>query len=156
MADGAVPTSRAPQGSTRGALDSIANAIATLDEPPDVVCLQEVETRSVRSRLCHTPRATNETQLESLMLVLEAALAREKRVVRYVGHYFPAHTYRMRKTNIYTTGLAILVDERREEAHFVEKRVSHFPPCFERQGGELLRAGNIGNEVETLVYKEHQ
>lgn len=95
-------------GSTRGALVAIAEAIAGLEALPELVCLQEVETRSIRSRLSHTPGRKDETQLEALMGVLDQALERSGRSERYTGHYFPAHTYRIGPARLYTTGLAIL------------------------------------------------
>ncbi|MCC7386080.1 MAG: endonuclease/exonuclease/phosphatase family protein [Deltaproteobacteria bacterium] len=94
--------------STRGGLDAIATAIAGLEPPPDIVCLQEVETRSLRSRLSHEPGDKNGTQLEALMKQLELRLAERERPVRYTGYHFPAHVYRAGKVPIYTTGLAVL------------------------------------------------
>jgi endonuclease/exonuclease/phosphatase family metal-dependent hydrolase len=95
--------------STRACLEAIASALADLEHPADVVCLQEVETRSLRSRLSHTPGRLEETQLEALMAILEQKLAERTHRVRYRGYYFPAHVYRVgRATPIYTTGLAVL------------------------------------------------
>jgi endonuclease/exonuclease/phosphatase family metal-dependent hydrolase len=95
-------------GSTRASLTSIAKAIAALDPLPDLICLQEVETRSWRSRFSHTPGRSHETQLESLMLALDAALFIEDKDTRYTSYYFPAHTYRLGDSQLYTTGLAVL------------------------------------------------
>lgn len=94
--------------STRRALAAIAQAIATVPALPHLICLQEVETRSIRSRLSHTPGADGETQLESLMAVLDTALEREGRGRRYTAYYFPAHEYGLRTAKLYTTGLAVL------------------------------------------------
>jgi endonuclease/exonuclease/phosphatase family metal-dependent hydrolase len=94
--------------STRRALMAIANAIATMEHLPHAICLQEVETRSLRSRLSHTPGLEGETQLEALMCVLQAALERETRRERYHAYHFPAHAYQMGQTKLYTTGLAVL------------------------------------------------
>ena len=53
----------------------IAGAIAALDPLPDIVCLQEVETTSLRSTVAHRGSLPEETQLARLMIVLEQALA---------------------------------------------------------------------------------
>jgi endonuclease/exonuclease/phosphatase family metal-dependent hydrolase len=99
--------------STRRAMQRIAEALARLDPQPDLICLQEVETRSIRSNVAHPTSALGETQLERLMVMLEAALAslraegHEK--AGYEAYYFPAHKYKLsRKAHIYTTGLAVL------------------------------------------------
>jgi endonuclease/exonuclease/phosphatase family metal-dependent hydrolase len=48
-------------------------------------------------------------QLDRVMTELHAALALAGRNERYVAYYFPAHTYRLTsRTNIYTTGLAVI------------------------------------------------
>jgi len=96
--------------STRNAMRRIARAIAALDPLPDIVCLQEVETDSLRSTLAH-PRTSGskETQLERLMVMLDEALAALGRSDGYQAYYFPAHRYRLGpRTHIFTTGLAIL------------------------------------------------
>jgi endonuclease/exonuclease/phosphatase family metal-dependent hydrolase len=87
----------------------IAGAIAALDPLPDIVCLQEVETTSLRSTVAHRGSLPEETQLARLMIVLEQALAAAGKREGYDAYYFPAHAYRLGpKTQIYTTGLAIL------------------------------------------------
>ena len=85
-------------GSTRGALRAIAGAISTLAELPDLICMQEVETRSLRSRMSHTRGRPDETQLAAMMSVLDDALHNTSRKERYTGHYFPAHTYKIGRT----------------------------------------------------------
>lgn len=100
----------------------IARGIATLWPPPDIICLQEVETRSMRSRWGHRPGGrSDETQLESFMIELQAAFAERGAVSPYEAFYFRAHAYKFRDFHVYTTGLAILVDTRRIqiEAHNV-------------------------------------
>ena len=96
--------------STRRSMERIAQAIASLEPLADIVCLQEVETRSLRALLAHRPASaarTDETQLERLMGMLDEALAPRRNV--YEAHYFPAHAYAVAKgAHIYTTGLAIL------------------------------------------------
>lgn len=94
--------------SSRRALHAIAEAISTVSCLPHVICLQEVETRSLRSRLSHTPGVAGETQLEALMRVLDASLVREGRRERFQAYHFPAHAYEWRGAKLYTTGLAVL------------------------------------------------
>ncbi|HEX2568655.1 MAG TPA: endonuclease/exonuclease/phosphatase family protein [Polyangia bacterium] len=95
--------------STGRTMDAIALAIARLDPLPDIVCLQELETASVRANLAHPRGAPEDTQLSRLMLHLHTALSRVGKADSYAGYYFPAHTYRLtRRRNIYTTGLAVL------------------------------------------------
>ena len=87
----------------------IAAAIAALDPLPDIVCLQEVETSSIRSTVVHRRSHPEETQLARFMIMLEEALAAAAKPEGYDAYYFPAHAYRLGpKTQIYTTGLAIL------------------------------------------------
>jgi endonuclease/exonuclease/phosphatase family metal-dependent hydrolase len=87
----------------------IAGAIAALDPLPDIVCLQEVETASIRSTVAHRRSHPEETQLTRLMIMLEEALAAEGKRDGFDAYYFPAHAYHLiAKTQIYTTGLAIL------------------------------------------------
>jgi endonuclease/exonuclease/phosphatase family metal-dependent hydrolase len=82
------------------------------------VCLQEVETRSLRSSTIARPWHPEETQLERLLTELHAALAGADKPDQFVAYYFPAHTYRLtRRTNIYTTGLAILARETMRAFH---------------------------------------
>ena len=95
--------------STRRSMARIAAAIAELDPLADLVCLQEVETRSLRALLAHPPASAGEgeTQLERLMAMIAEALA--PRRASYEAYYFPAHAYAVAKgTHIYTTGLAVL------------------------------------------------
>lgn len=97
--------------STRGGMDRIARAIASLTPLADVVCLQEVETSSLRSTLAHRG---GETQIDRLMGALGRALdgvGHGRGIVpHYTAHYFPAHTYRVGGLKpLYTTGLAVLV-----------------------------------------------
>lgn len=97
--------------STAGAKTRIAKSIATLPDLPDVVCLQEVETRSIRSSVGHRGSAhAVETQLEAFMRHLRTALHAEGLVSPYHAWYFPAHTYRVGGIKLYTTGLAMLVN----------------------------------------------
>ncbi len=94
--------------STRSAMLRIARAVAKLDPLPAIICLQEVETRSLRSTVAH--RSENgETQLERFMQTFSAALTEAGKPDAYDAYYFPAHAYRLSsRTHVYTTGLAIL------------------------------------------------
>src|SRR5262245_44553698 len=83
--------------STAWAMKSIARAIATLDPLPDIVCLQEVESSSVRANLAHPRETPEDTQLSRLMGYLHAGLVAEGKPDAYRGYYFPAHTYRITK-----------------------------------------------------------
>jgi endonuclease/exonuclease/phosphatase family metal-dependent hydrolase len=84
----------------------IAEAIAAMDPLPAIVCLQEVETRSIRSTMAH--RYEN-TQLERFMEMLSTSLGASGAPDQYDAYYFPAHAYRLAaNTHVYTTGLAVL------------------------------------------------
>jgi endonuclease/exonuclease/phosphatase family metal-dependent hydrolase len=93
--------------STARAMDRIAEALASLDPLADVICLQEVETASLRSTFAY--RATDsDTQLERFMAKLHRALLGAGKRDAYEAYYFPAHAYRLSVTPIYTTGLAVI------------------------------------------------
>ncbi len=95
--------------STAKSMAGIARAIAALSPLPDIVCLQEVETASLRANLAHWRQAPDETQLSRLMSLLHAAIGAAGKADEYAAFYFPAHAYTITKaTNLYTTGLAIL------------------------------------------------
>jgi endonuclease/exonuclease/phosphatase family metal-dependent hydrolase len=109
--------------STRASQRSIADRLARLAPSADLVCLQEIETISLRSRVAfRSDGAARRTQLEAFMIELEQAYAERGRVSPYEGFYFRAHVNRLRTIPIYTTGLAILVNRERlqVEAHNVE------------------------------------
>lgn len=93
-------------GSTKQGLEAIARSIASLEEIPDVVCLQEVEQRSLRSSLSH-PKDT--TQLDAWTRALSEALSASGKDRRYRSYYYPAHQYALGRAKLYTTGLAVLV-----------------------------------------------
>lgn len=95
--------------STRTAMQRIANALARLDPLPDIACLQEVETASLRATLAHPRSRPDEVQLERFMTMLNEALRAQGKSETYEAYYFPAHAYRLtQNTHIYTTGLAVL------------------------------------------------
>jgi len=92
--------------STRTSMRRIAEAIAALRPLPAIVCLQEVETRSIRSTVADPGE---KTQLERFMEVLSKALGQAGQRDAYDAYYFPAHAYRIAaNTHAYTTGLAVL------------------------------------------------
>jgi endonuclease/exonuclease/phosphatase family metal-dependent hydrolase len=100
--------------STAAAMGRIAGAIAGLDPLPAIVCLQEVETRSLRSTVAHGAlrKQKQETQLERFAATLADALTAAGKRDTYEAHYFPAHAYRLSaRTHAYTTGLAILAHD---------------------------------------------
>ena len=99
--------------STRTSKLGIAARIAALDPRPDVICLQEIETISMRSRLAFRRSDPAHTQLDSFMELLHAACAATGHPCRYEAFYFRAHTYGPTTSPIYTTGLAMLVDVQR-------------------------------------------
>lgn len=104
--------------STSAAITRIATTLSRLSPLPDLVCLQEVETQSLRSSTMNPRWHPEETQLDRLMTELHAALAREGKSERYVAYYFPAHTYRLTsRTNIYTTGLAVIARDTFQIGH---------------------------------------
>ena len=89
---------------------AIAQGLAKLEHSPEIICLQEVETRSIRSTVAHPNGDHGKTQLQSFMAELRLAFSEAGKTSRYEALYFPAHTYRLRGVNVYTTGLAILID----------------------------------------------
>lgn len=102
--------------STERAMNRIATALAALDPLADVICLQEVETTSLRSNVAH--RSPNgETQLERLMSKLHHALHAAGRQDSYEAYYFPAHAYRLSLTPLYTTGLAVIARRKFKVSH---------------------------------------
>ena len=96
--------------STAGGKTRISRAIASLVEVPDLVCLQEVENRSIRSGIAHRGGGEVETQLDAFMRHLRDGLRSQGQKTPYQAWYFPAHTYRLGKLKFYTTGLAMLVN----------------------------------------------
>lgn len=102
--------------STAASMQRIANALASLDPLADVICLQEVETASLRSNLAH--RALNgETQLERVMGMLHDALVAQGKRDTYEAYYFPAHIYKLTTRPLYTTGLAVIAKRAFKVSH---------------------------------------
>ena len=84
-------------------LRGIADVVAAADPLPDVLALQEVETRSLRGGMHRAP------QLSRFLSALRAGLARRGRSPTVRGIYFPAHVYGPASLPLYTTGLALVV-----------------------------------------------
>jgi len=104
--------------STSSAFKRIAYSLANLDPTPDLICLQEVETQSLRASTINRLLHPAETQLERVMNELHTALARLNKPDQYTAYYFPAHTYRLtERTAIYTTGLAVIARDTFHIAH---------------------------------------
>lgn len=99
--------------STRRSKIGIAKAMSSLHPLADVICLQEVETISIRSRIAFRGRPKAETQLESFMSAFEQVFAERRREFPYDAYYFRAHSYGSVRMPIYTTGLAILINRER-------------------------------------------
>jgi endonuclease/exonuclease/phosphatase family metal-dependent hydrolase len=95
--------------STRKGKRGIAEALASLDPIADVICLQEVETISLRSSLAFRRERPEETQLESFMSELEMAFEKRDPPFPYDAFYFRAHVNRLGNTPLQSMGLAILV-----------------------------------------------
>jgi endonuclease/exonuclease/phosphatase family metal-dependent hydrolase len=102
--------------STATAMRKIAEALAALTPLADIICLQEVETVSLRSNLAH-PAINGETQLERLMSMLHEALLEAGKRDVYEAYYFPAHTYKLSLTPLYTTGLAVIAKREFKVSH---------------------------------------
>ncbi|WP_373045975.1 endonuclease/exonuclease/phosphatase family protein [Vulgatibacter sp.] len=96
--------------STRAGKRGIATALAQLDPVPDLICLQEVETSSIRSNLGRPRVKADQTQLESFMESLELAYQARGMELPFEALYFRAHTYKLGDVSLYTTGLAVLVN----------------------------------------------
>lgn len=94
---------------TTSAMRNAADALSSLVPLPDLVALQEVETRSLRGGM------HKEAQLARFLRTLHAAMDEKGRPERYRGVYFPAHRYALGTgPALYTTGLAVLVGPRLE------------------------------------------
>lgn len=102
--------------STRKSQVGIAQGLCALEPLPDIVCLQEVETISLRATAAFKRAFPEQTQLEAFMSALEDVFTAQGRPFPYEAYYFRAHDYRISqnsKRSIYTTGLAVLVNTTR-------------------------------------------
>jgi len=109
--------------STRSSKRAVAEALASLKPSPDIVCLQEVETISLRSRLAFRRSHEEETQLEAFMAELERAFKKHPPPFPYDAYYFRAHVSRIGNTPLQSMGLAMLVNRYRLkiDAHNAER-----------------------------------
>lgn len=96
--------------STRAGKRGIAKTLAELQPLPDLICLQEVETSSIRSNLGRPRPRQDETQLESFMSYLAEQFREAGLDMPFKALYFRAHSYKLGEISLYTTGLAILVN----------------------------------------------
>ncbi len=101
--------------STAGAKERIAQALSSLDPLPELIALQEVETKSIRSGVAHRGGHPAETQLEAFLRHLTQDFRRRGLVMPYRAWYFPAHVYQVGSVKLYTTGLAMLVNSQKLE-----------------------------------------
>src|SRR2546428_9172448 len=99
--------------STRTGKRAIARGLASLSPLPQIVCLQEVETSSLRSTLAFRRAHPEETQLESFMAELKRAFEELDRPFPYEAFYFRAHANRIGTRALSTMGLAVVVDTQR-------------------------------------------
>lgn len=114
----------------------IAQALLALDPLPDLVALQEVETRSIRAGVAHRGSHPSETQLEAFLRHLAAEFRHRGRVMPYRAWYFPAHTYQLGAVKLYTTGLAMLVNAQTLD---VLADNGHKPHHITHHGSERLK-----------------
>ena len=99
--------------STRRGKSGVAAALAALQPMADIICLQEVETISLRSSLVFRRAHQTETQLESFMSELEQAFEQRPPPFPYDAYYFRAHANRLGNTQLSSMGLAVLVNRYR-------------------------------------------
>ncbi len=115
--------------STAAGKARIARALLQLEPSPEIVCLQEIEDRSLRSALAYRGSKQEERQIDAFMRHLGEQAAQLGVKQRWEAWYFPAHRYGVGALSLYTTGLAVLVDtsklkviaNNREQPH----RVTH-------------------------------
>ncbi|MDP1827317.1 MAG: endonuclease/exonuclease/phosphatase family protein [Archangium sp.] len=122
--------------STAASKSKIADALSALDPLPDLVALQEVETKSLRSRVAVRDAHPAENQLEGFLRHLSTDFKRLGRVMPYRAWYFPAHVYRLGPIKLYTTGLAMLVNSQRLE---VISDNGHRPHAITHHRSETLK-----------------
>jgi endonuclease/exonuclease/phosphatase family metal-dependent hydrolase len=122
--------------STARSAAGIAEALAGLTPLPDLVALQEVETRSLRASTVHRGAHPDELQLQAFLRHLGQALTRRGVRLPYRAWYFPAHVYRLGRVTFYTTGLAVLVNV--ERLHVVADNVAR-PHHVTHHGSARLR-----------------
>ena len=124
--------------STRYSKQAIALRLVELSPLADIICLQEVETRSLRSQAVLTEAAVpRETQLEDFMGEFESVFAALGKPFPYEAFYFRAHAYALTSEfPLYNTGLAVLV--RTDRLH-VSNHNGHAPHPITFHHVEALR-----------------
>ena len=149
--------------STTKSKQAIAAGLAALRPLPDVVCLQEVETVSLRSTLAHRRAHDGETQLEAFMARVEAEFAAAGATCPYDALYFRADAYRLARLPVYTTGLAILVNRERFaiESHNADDPhgITHHHVTLFRTGKQLRICAHValrdGYDRRLHVFNTH-
>ncbi len=122
--------------STAASKSRIATALSAMQPLPDLVALQEVETKSIRAGVAHRGSHPAETQLEAFLRHLEDDFKLRGKVMPYRAFYFPAHVYRLGPIKFYTTGLAMLVNCQKLE---VISDNGHKPHSITHHRNESLR-----------------
>ncbi len=113
----------------------IGQALSALRPLPDLICLQEVEKRSIRSGVAHRGLGV-ETQLEAFMRHLRHAFKEEGVRCPYAAYYFPAHVYGGQRIRLYTTGLAVLVNQ--QKVHVLDHNMEA-PQNITHYGGAPIK-----------------
>src|SRR5262249_46263852 len=122
--------------STRASKQLIAERIARLSPTPQIICLQEVETISIRSSIAYRRATAREPQLQSFMSEVQEAMARGQKPLPCQASYSPAAPYRCRTVPIYTAGVAIIVNSRAFE---VDRHNAGLPELIPHHHVAILR-----------------
>jgi endonuclease/exonuclease/phosphatase family metal-dependent hydrolase len=140
--------------STRDGVRRIADAIASMSPLCDLIALQEVEHRSLRSALVTWHPKEERNQLAACMSELAHALDRRGVTDRYEPHYFPAHRYTLAPgADLYTTGLAMLVGPRLAVVSEDESRIEDIT---HRRGAKALKQTRIVSHLALRVRDAHR
>jgi len=87
-------------------LRDISVALSQLHPLPDIVCFQEVESKSLRA---FRTVSQEKAQMDAFADAWSKVFLEQRRSFPYQGYYFPAHAYRFKNLVFYTTGLAIFI-----------------------------------------------
>lgn len=122
--------------STANSKARISDALAALDPLPELIALQEVETKSLRSSAADRSARADELQLDAFLRHLTHTFRQRGLVNPYRAWYFPAHVYGVGAFKLYTTGLAILVNSQKlnviSDNGAQPHRITHLPPRLSR------------------------
>jgi endonuclease/exonuclease/phosphatase family metal-dependent hydrolase len=99
--------------STHKAERAIAERLAALAPAPDVICLQEIETATLRARIAARHPRRPATQLAGFLAELAQVFGARGEHSPYRAAYFPISEKRLLSFSLAATGLAVLVNERR-------------------------------------------